>query len=88
MHHLRLIAQGRVQGVGYRFFVHREAVRLKLHGIVRNLPDGDVEIVAEGERAALEQLVRIASEPPRGHVTNVHVHWDEGPGRYDGFRTA
>jgi acylphosphatase len=88
MHHLRLIAQGRVQGVGYRFFVYREAVRLQLHGIVRNLPDGDVEIVAEGDRAALEQLVRIASEPPRGHVTNVHVQWDEGPGRYDGFRTA
>jgi len=88
MHHLRLIAQGREQGVGYRFFVYRQAVQLELCGVVRNLPGGDVEIVAEGPRAALEQLVRIAGEgPPRAQVTHVDVQWDEGPGRYEGFRT-
>jgi acylphosphatase len=45
-----------VQGVGYRYFVMREADRLGLHGYARNLPDGRVEVVAEGDAAALGAL--------------------------------
>ncbi len=86
MHHLRLIAQGRVQGVGYRYWVVREAERLGLGGRVRNLADGDVEIVAEGDRAALERLVDRAREgPPRAVVTHLAIEWGEGPQRHGSF---
>ncbi len=52
----RWIIRGRVQGVGFRWFVMREAQRLKLGGFAQNLPDGSVEVISEGPDAALEQL--------------------------------
>jgi len=52
----RWIIRGRVQGVGFRWFVMREAERLKLGGYVTNLPDGSVEVVSEGPEASLEML--------------------------------
>ena len=48
--------RGRVQGVGFRWFVMREAERLKLGGYVTNLPDGSVEVVSQGPEEALEKL--------------------------------
>jgi acylphosphatase len=60
---------GRVQGVGFRHFVHRAAAVEGLHGWVRNLPDGRVEIHAEGERDALERFERIVRQgPPAARV--------------------
>ncbi len=52
----RWIIRGRVQGVGFRWFVMREAERLKLGGYVTNLPDGSVEVVSQGPEEALERL--------------------------------
>lgn len=52
----RWIIRGRVQGVGFRWFVMREAERLKLGGFARNLPDGSVEVISQGPDAALELL--------------------------------
>ncbi len=52
----RYVIQGRVQGVGYRYFVLRHAEELGLAGYARNQPDGSVEVVAEGAPAALAQL--------------------------------
>jgi acylphosphatase len=52
----RYVVSGRVQGVGYRYFVLREAERLGLGGFARNLPDGSVEVVAEGSEEVLGQL--------------------------------
>ena len=57
------LISGRVHGVGYRFFAQAAAAREGLHGFVRNLPDGRVEISAEGEREALERF-----EIGRAHV--------------------
>ncbi len=48
---------GFVQGVGFRYFVRKNALRLKLEGYAKNLPDGSVEVVAEGEEANLKELV-------------------------------
>ena len=77
----RYIVTGRVQGVGYRYFVLREAERLGVAGFTRNLSDGRVEVVAEGADEALGELetrlrrgpsfaavegVDRASIPPRG----------------------
>ena len=53
---VRYIVSGRVQGVGFRWFVMREATRLDLAGYVRNLPDGTVEVVAQGPVPALASL--------------------------------
>jgi acylphosphatase len=58
------LVRGRVQGVGFRWFVWREAQRLGLRGIVRNLPDGSVEVMAEGLEKALEELELALSQGP------------------------
>lgn len=66
--------KGRVQGVFFRESARREAERLGVHGFVRNLPDGDVEAVAEGPREALEQFVTWCHRgPPSARVEHVHV---------------
>jgi acylphosphatase len=63
---LHFLVQGRVQGVGFRWFVHREASELELRGWVRNTEDGHVEIVAAGEPADLDDLRASLREGPRG----------------------
>lgn len=60
----RFVVTGRVQGVGFRMFVAREAGRLNLSGWVRNLGRSQVEIVVAGETAALDQLAVIAQRGP------------------------
>jgi acylphosphatase len=52
----RFLVRGRVQGVGYRYFVLRAAEGLGVAGFTRNLPDGSVEVVAEGDDPVLTQL--------------------------------
>ena len=63
---LHFLIQGRVQGVGFRWFVHREASELDLRGWVRNTEDGDVEVVATGTEADLAELRRTLRQGPRG----------------------
>ena len=63
---LHFLVQGRVQGVGFRWFVHREASQLDLRGWVRNTEDGDVEVVAHGEEAVLAELRTSLRRGPRG----------------------
>ena len=63
---VHLVVRGRVQGVGFRWFVREEAQRLGLAGWVRNLADGGVEVAAEGDDASIEALRRIVREGPRG----------------------
>jgi len=87
MHYLHLRVHGRVQGGGYRHFIVVEAGRLGLHGMVRNLPNGEVEVNADGDRAVLERLVeRARLGPAHAVVTELHADWGEGPPRYSAFR--
>ena len=70
---LHVRVAGRVQGVGFRWFVREEARRLKLAGWVRNLPSGEVELMAEGDASSLEELSRaVAKGPPGARVEIVH----------------
>ena len=86
MHRVHLVIQGRVQGVGFRYFVLRQADTLRLAGWVRNLADGDVELEAEGDRASLEALVEAARRgPSSARVTNVVESWSESAPRYKRF---
>ena len=63
---LHFLIQGRVQGVGFRWFVHREASELHLRGWVRNTEDGDVEVVATGQPDDLDDLRKSLRAGPRG----------------------
>jgi acylphosphatase len=68
----RFRVEGRVQGVGYRWFVWREAERLGLRGSVRNLADGAVEVMAAGTEEALQELARsLARGPAAARVARV-----------------
>lgn len=65
---------GRVQGVGFRWFVSQHARRLSLSGQARNLPDGRVEVVARGAPNALDELDRALAEGPGfANVENVEM---------------
>jgi acylphosphatase len=60
------LVKGRVQGVGFRWFVHREAAALELNGWVRNTEEGHVEVVAAGDADALADLGRVLRRGSRG----------------------
>jgi acylphosphatase len=75
-----------VQGVGFRAFASREARSLGLDGFVRNLPDGSVEIEAEGSRAALEHLLaRVSRGPALAAPSRVEAQWLESAQAHQGF---
>jgi len=79
-----LSIRGRVQGVGYRGSMTREAMRLGIAGWVRNRCDGSVEAVVAGNMTAVETLIAWAQRGPAGaHVTAVDVQLTEG--EFDGF---
>jgi acylphosphatase len=84
---LRLIVEGRVQGVGYRFFASRAARELGVRGWVRNLPDGRVEAEAVADDpGTLERFVdRLRQGPPAGRVDRVDVKELEAVGADRGF---
>jgi acylphosphatase len=69
------LVKGRVQGVGFRWFVQREAAELGLRGWVRNTPDGDVEVLAAGEPDQLKDLLLALGKGSRGsRVDEVEEH--------------
>lgn len=83
-----LWVRGRVQGVGFRVFAAQQAGRWGLTGWVLNLPDGRVEIVAEGARDALEQFVNAVRRGPAGaRVEDIRAEW-EAPAHLRGFQIS
>jgi len=71
-----IIVEGRVQGVGYRDYARRRAIRLGLAGYVMNLKEGRVRVRVEGEREVIEELVRqLEKGPPLSLVTSVSTRW-------------
>jgi len=84
---VRLVAwvRGRVQGVGFRWWTRSRALELGLAGTAANLDDGRVEVVAEGPRAACEELLTMLSEqPPREAPPRAPRSWYRRPGHVDG----
>ncbi len=87
MPQVHLVLSGRVQGVGFRYYALRAAQRLNLHGWVRNLSDGSVELEAEGPREALEAFAsEMRSGPPSAQVRDVAESWDDRESGRRGFR--
>ena len=73
---VHLLVQGRVQGVGFRFFAQETAENLGLVGWVQNRPDGSVEAYAEGKKEILEDWIRrLRKGPPLSRVGDVIMEW-------------
>ena len=86
---VRLHAQvyGRVQGVNFRYYTQSEANRWRLTGWVSNRFDGSVEVVAEGEKAALQKLLTFLHRGPlSARVDRVQADWTKATGEFARFR--
>lgn len=73
------LVRGRVQGVGFRWFVQREAAALELNGWVRNTEDGHVEVVAAGDPATLDGLRQALRRGPRGSRVDALIEHELDP---------
>ena len=83
---LTVWVHGYVQGVGFRWWARSKALELGLAGSASNLPDGRVEIVAEGPRGNCEQLLTVLSSGTSpGRVDRVVKRWSPARGDLDGF---
>jgi acylphosphatase len=79
--------EGRVQGVGFRYFVVDQASTLNLTGWVRNTYRDEVEVTAEGERQALEKFLQaVRSGPPSAYVTDINFEWLAATGEFKYFQ--
>jgi len=84
---IRITVYGMVQGVGFRYFTLRLAKKLKLGGYVQNRNNGNVEVVAEGEKHNLLRLVEeLRIGPPGSSVDNLHVKWEDPKNDFNEFR--
>jgi acylphosphatase len=82
----RYVITGRVQGVGFRFFAQDAAEREGVHGWIRNLPDGSVEAMIEGEQDAVDRVEAALTRGPRSaRVDRVHVEEAAPTHRATGF---
>jgi acylphosphatase len=82
----RVRIEGLVQGVNYRYSTRQKAQELGVNGWVRNLADGSVECLMEGERDKVEALIRWCHQgPPGSRVKKVTPHWEEYRGDVQGF---
>ncbi|MBN2289144.1 MAG: acylphosphatase [Candidatus Glassbacteria bacterium] len=82
----RMVLGGMVQGVGFRFFTCRVAEKYQVAGYVRNLPGGEVEVVAEGGRGEVESFMEEVSRGPSySHVVGVKTYLEQPTGQYRAF---
>jgi acylphosphatase len=83
---VHLHASGLVQGVYFRQYTKQKAKSLGVFGWVRNLPDGRVEAVFEGEETQVKELVEICQKgPSKARVDHLEVAWEAFSGEFDGF---
>ena len=83
---LHATIEGRVQGVGYRYFVEENAIVLGLTGWVRNRWNGSVETIAESDRQSLEKFLAALRRGPRASsVIGVNVQWLDATGEFTRF---
>lgn len=86
---MQILYSGRVQGVGFRYTVKQVAAGFEVVGTVRNLPDGRVEIAAEGDVAELKAFQQAIRDEGLGHfIRDEQVEWNEAQGGGRGFEIA
>lgn len=82
---LHAFFKGAVQGVGFRYTTERMARRLPVAGFVRNLPTGEVELVAEGEEAVLQDFLKEIKKSFEGYLHGTDVKWGKATGEFRDF---
>ena len=86
---VRIFAGGRVQGVAYRFFAEKYAGRMGITGWARNLPDGRVEVLAEGSGGNIEVFLERLREGPRlARVDSFDIRREASTGEFRDFQVA
>jgi acylphosphatase len=86
---VHVLISGLVQGVGYRHSTYRKALDLGLHGWVRNLPNGNVEAVFQGDRARIERMLEWCRRGPAiARVDRVTTDWQPAEHEFDDFQIA
>jgi acylphosphatase len=81
-----VLVEGTVQGVNFRYYTKQEAKRCSVSGWVRNLPDGRVEAVFEGEREDVERMIEFCRKgPSSAEISNVEVKWEIFKGEFKEF---
>ncbi len=87
MKRLHVLFNGHVQGVGFRYSVRHYASSYVITGFVRNLHDGQVELVAEGEQKELSGFLKgICSGPLNNYIRNYDENWSDALGTFSDFR--
>jgi acylphosphatase len=82
-----IIVKGRVQGVGFRYYTITEAGKLGLYGTVTNLLNGDVKVIAEGNKSTVLTLIKSLRIGPRfSNVSNVVADFKEPTGEFSSFK--
>ena len=82
----RVIVEGRVQGVLFRYHTQETAFNLDLKGWVKNRRDGSVEAVFEGDKEKVDQIIRWCHRgPSEAKVTKVHLNWENYTGEFEDF---
>jgi len=83
---VKILVSGRVQGVGFRYYIAINARELQINGYAMNLYNGDVEIYGEGNKEFLEEFVKRAeSGPSHAIVDKARVQWLDFKNKYDNF---
>ena len=86
---LHLFYSGRVQGVGFRYTVKSVATGFDVTGTVKNLPDGRVELITEGDQSELEAFQKAVQDSEvGGFIRNEEVTWNDPTGEFRGFEIA
>ncbi|MEA2037804.1 MAG: acylphosphatase [Nanoarchaeota archaeon] len=86
MKRAHLIVSGRVQGVWFRDTTNKVASKLGLKGFVRNLPDGNVEVIAEGNEEKIKKLVKFCHDgPEHADVNNVDISYEDSKDEFTTF---
>jgi acylphosphatase len=82
-----ILASGLVQGVFYRRFVQTRANSYGLRGWVRNLPNGQVELISEGEKGLILDFAKeLRIGPPSANVASLEIEWQDYEGEFEGFK--
>ena len=83
---MNMVITGKVQGVGFRYFVLRQAQELGIYGWVSNKSNGDVEALAQGDKEDLDQFIaKVKQGSAFSRVDDVILNWDDGQENYTSF---
>lgn len=89
MQQARLVISGKVQGVFYRASCQDVAISYRLFGYAKNLPSGQVEVIAQGEKENIKRLIEWCKKgPPHAKVADVKVEWQSVQEQFSGFEVS